>query len=199
MENKLAPVTELLRLVSQGDDEAREALLNVIYGELRKLAAACMRKERGDHTLQPTALVNEAYIKLMDQTSRPWHSRGHFLAAAAQVMRRVLVDYARAKRAKKRAGEAVRVVLTEDICVTSQAWDEQVLDLDAALLKLAQLDARQAKIIEMRFFTGMTEGEIAEVLGVSERTVKRDCKAGRAWLYGELQPKRSITSTRGKG
>lgn len=95
MENNLTPVTELLRLVSQGDDEAREALLNVICDELRKLAASCMRKERGDHTLQPTALVNEAYIKLLDQTSRPWHSRGHFLAAAAQVMRRVLVDYAR--------------------------------------------------------------------------------------------------------
>lgn len=199
MENKLAPVTELLRLVSQGDEEAREALLNAIHGELRKLAAACMRKERGDHTLQPTALVNEAYIRLMDQTSRPWQSRGHFLAAAAQVMRRVLVDYARAKRAKKRAGEAVRVVLSEDICVTGQPWDEQVLDLDAALLKLAQFDARQAKIIEMRFFTGMTEEEVAEVLGVSERTVKRDCKAGRAWLYGELQPKRRITSTPGKG
>jgi RNA polymerase sigma factor (TIGR02999 family) len=153
-----------------------------------------MRTERSDHTLQPTALVNEAYLRLMPQGSREWQSRSHFLAAAAQVMRRVLVDYARARRSKKRGGDAVRLQFDDHLAVAGAAWENQMIDLDAALSKLAELDPRQVRALEARYFAGMTEAEIAEVEGVSERTVKRDCKAGLAWLNAELSPARAATA-----
>lgn len=174
--------------MNQGDANAEARLLNALYAHLRRLAAACMKGERSDHTLQPTALVNEAYLRLVDQRGKEWHNRAHFLAVAGQVMRRVLVDYARARKSKKRAGDAVRLALDENFLSTDAAWEDRVIDIDNAISKLAKLDPRQATIIEMRFFAGMTETEIATALDISERTVKRDCKSGQAWLYGELKP-----------
>jgi len=188
MQQEVAPITELLRLVSQGDPTAEARLIEALYSELRKLAAACMRNERSDHTLQPTALVNEAYLRLVEQRGKEWQSRGHFLGVAAQVMRRVLVDYARAKKSHKRAGQAIRLTLEENFLPSIKPWEDHVIDIDTALNKLSTFDPRQARIIELRYFAGMTDCEIADVVGVSERTVKRDCKAGRAWLHGELQP-----------
>ena len=180
-------ITDLLRLMSKGDSAAEARLLGLLYGELRRLAAGCLRGERSDHTLQPTALVNEAYLRLLGQRGKDWQNRGHFMAVAAQVMRRVLVDHARARNSQKRAGQAGKVSLEEGVIVANDCWADDFIDLDAALQKLATLDPRQAQIIELRFFAGMTEAEIADVLGVSERTVKRDWNTGRAWLYGELR------------
>jgi RNA polymerase sigma factor (TIGR02999 family) len=145
-----------------------------------------MRRERAGHTLQPTALVNEACLRLLPQRGRDWQSRSHFMAVAGQVMRRVLVDYARARNSKKRAGNAVRLEFDENLAIAAGGWEDQVIDVDTALRKLAEFDPRQARVLEARFFAGMTEAEIAVVEGTSERTVKRDCKAGLAWLYGEM-------------
>jgi RNA polymerase sigma factor (TIGR02999 family) len=184
--DKTSPVTELLRLINEGNAEAEARLLDVLYAELRKLAGACMRRERSDHTLQPTALVNEAYLRLVGQRGKVWQNRAHFLAVAGQVMRRVLVDYARARNSKKRAGNIVRLPLEENLLAGGESWEARVIDIDRALIKLAEIDPRQARIIEMLFFSGMTEAEVAAALGISERTVKRDYKSGRAWLYGEL-------------
>ena len=186
-----AQVTELLRLSSQGNREAEARLMEVLRDELQRLAVACMRTERKDHTLQPTALVNEAYLRLLGQKGKDWKDRKHFLVVAAQVMRRVLIDYARARGSAKRAGHARRLTLDEAMAVTHDHWAEELLDLDAAMSRLAEFDPRQARIIELRFYGGLTETEIAEELGVSERTVKREWKVGRAWLYGELQQRGS--------
>jgi RNA polymerase sigma-70 factor (ECF subfamily) len=179
-------VTELLRLSSQGDASAEAMLMKILDGELRKLAINCMKSERRDHTLQPTALVNEAYLRLVSQRGKDWKSRKHFLAVATQVMRRVLVDYARAHRSVKRAGQAFRVPLNDSMRIGDERWSEELVDLDAALVRLAELDPRQARVIELRFFGGLTDAEIAEALGISERTVQREWKLGRAWLYSEL-------------
>jgi len=181
-----AQVTELLRLSSQGDREAEAQLMEVMKDELQRLAVICMRSERRDHTLQPTALVNEAYLRLLGQKSKDWQDRKHFLVVAAQVMRRVLIDHARAKRSIKRAGQAHRVTLDESIAFSRDRWADELIDLEDAMSRLAAFDARQAHIIELRFYGGLTEAEIAEELGISERTVKREWKVGRAWLYGEL-------------
>lgn len=183
----VAPVTELLRLSSRGDKSAEARLLEVLDEELRWVAVRCMKAERRDHTLQPTALVNEAYLRLKGQQGRNWQNRGHFLAVATQIMRRVLIDHARARRSEKRAGRACRVDFDEAIGSPAAQWAEELLDLDAALARLAQLDPRQVRIIELRFYGGLTEAEIALEVGVSERTVKREWKVGRAWLFGELQ------------
>ena len=188
MSEETAPITELLRLVNVGDAAAESRLLTLLYAELRRIAASCMGGERNDHTLQPTALVNEAYLRLVTQKDKTWQNRSHFLAVAAQVMRRVLVDYARAKNSQKRAGQAVRVELDEALALSKPGWQERVIDVDNALKKLAAFDERMAKVIEFRYFAGMTETEIALHLNISDRTVKRDCKAARAWLQGELSP-----------
>lgn len=182
-----APITELLRLVNAGDEVAESQLLTLLYAELRRLAVACMTSERKDHTLQPTALVHEAYIRLAAQKDKPWENRNHFFAVAAQVMRRVLVDYARAKKSQKRGGAAIRIEMEENLITTGTGWQERVIDVDRALSKLAGFDPRLAKIVELRFFGGLTEIEAGEVMGISSRTVKRQCKAARAWLYGELR------------
>jgi RNA polymerase sigma-70 factor (ECF subfamily) len=180
-----AQITELLRLFSQGDPSAEATLVKELEVELRKLAISCMKSERKDHTLQPTALVNEAYLRLVGQRGKQWKNRNHFLAVATQVMRRILVDYARAHRSAKR-GHVCATSSVEEIGTKGDQWSEPLIDLDAALDRLASLDPRQARIIELRFFGGLTEAEIAAMIGVSERTVKREWKAGRAWLYGEL-------------
>jgi RNA polymerase sigma factor (TIGR02999 family) len=144
--------------------------------ELRKLAINCMKSKRRSHTLQPTALVNEAYLRLVGQRGKQWKNRNHFLAVATQVMRRILVDYARAHRSAKR-GYVYTTSLVEEIGTKGDQWSEPLIDLDAALDRLASLDPRQARIIELRFFSGLTEAEIAAMIGVSERTVKREWKA----------------------
>jgi RNA polymerase sigma-70 factor, ECF subfamily len=185
-DSPVAQVTELLRLSSQGDSSAQEMLMKVLEAELRTLAIKCMKSERRDHTLQPTALVNEAYLRLLGQSGRQWKNRNHFLAAATQVMRRILVDYARAHKSAKRGHGSGRSIEGE-IGTKGDQWSEELLDLDAALDRLASLDQRQARIIELRFFGGLTEAEIAAAIGISERTVKREWKAGKAWLYGELR------------
>ena len=183
----VAQVTELLRLSSQGDSSAQEMLMKALEAELRTLAIKCMKSERRGHTLQPTALVNEAYLRLLGQSGRRFANRNHFLAVATKVMRRILVDYARAHKSAKRGHGSATAIIEDDIRTRGDQWSEELLDVDAALDRLASLDQRQARIIELRFFGGLTEAEIAVALGISERTVKREWKAGKAWLHGELR------------
>ena len=178
-------VTQLLAQLSGGDERAADRLLPAVFDEFRALAASYMSREGRDHTFQPTALVNEAYLRLVDQKLTDWRGRSHFFAIGAQAMRRILVDHARAKKREKRGGNAQRVALHEDIAL-SPGRDEDVLAVHDALEKLATLDARQARIVELRFFAGLSVEEVAEVLGVSKRTVESDWTMVRAWLRKEL-------------
>lgn len=178
-------VTALLRQVAQGDKTAETALFSAIYPELRVMARRLFRREAADHTLQTTALVHEAYLRLAQPRGAPFADRVHFFAVAATVMRRILVDHARAKHAAKRGGVAPEFSL--DPCLTIED-PAQVLQVDLALERLAALDPRQAKIVELRFFAGMTVEEVAHALAISERTVKREWQVARAWLLGELRP-----------
>jgi RNA polymerase sigma factor (TIGR02999 family) len=179
-------VTALLGELGKGNAEAGSALIPLVYEELRRIAGACMRRERSDHTLQATALVHEAYVKLLDQHSVDWQSRAHFFGIAAQVMRRVLIDYARGHVRDKRGGGIQPVPLDEALVFSPERSDE-FLELDRALDRLAGHDPRLAKIVELRFFGGLTVEEAAEVLGVSPVTVKRDWALAKAWLHGELK------------
>jgi RNA polymerase sigma factor (TIGR02999 family) len=183
--SELGEITQLLRLTQAGDKSAESKLIELLYGDLRRLAAAYLSRERRDHTLQPTALLHEAYLRLAGQGTKEWLSRSHFVAAAAQAMRYVLVDWARARSATKRGGRMVRIDL-DKAPVFTETWPAQMLDLDAALRQLAQQHERYARVVEMRFFGGLTDQEIAEVLGVSDRTVSRDWEFARAWLEGVL-------------
>jgi RNA polymerase sigma factor (TIGR02999 family) len=178
-------ITQLLIQVTQGNQEAESRLIPLVYGELRRLARRYMRNERPDHTLQATALVHEAYLRLAGQKDISWQNRAHFFGVAANVMRRILVDHARAKLAKKRGGSDQKVSLDEAILVHPES-PQQFLALDEALKELAKRDPRQSRIVELRFFGGLSEEEAAEVLGISVRTVKRDWNVARAWLYKEL-------------
>ncbi len=179
-------ITRMLEKLRDGSPDARSALFDAVYPELKRRAARYLRSERPGHTLQATALVNEAYMQLMGQPKAgDWKDRSHFFAVAAQAMRRILVDYARNRKAAKRDGGRVRVEFTDVLAVSEDRLD-QVLAIDEALIRLAGWDARQCQIVEMRFFAGLTEEEIAEALGVTARTVKRDWKVAKAWLYGEL-------------
>jgi RNA polymerase sigma factor (TIGR02999 family) len=178
-------ITALLAELSAGNREVESRLIPQVYGELRRLAAHYMRSERGNHTLQPTALVNEAYTRLVQQPQIPWQSRAHFFATASHLMRHILVDHARARRAGKRGGLQRQVTL-DDALLPSSERTMDVLILDEALENLAQFDPRQARIVELHFFSGLTFAEIALVLKVTERTVKRDWSMARAWLKGEL-------------
>ncbi len=182
-----AEVTALLRAWNEGDLEARERLMPIVYGELRRRAAACMRGDRHGHTLQPTALVHEAYLRLIDQRRPAWQNRAQFFAVAAEMMRRILVDRARAHRTAKRSGRWARVSLDPAVAVAQPA-DVCVLDLDAALERLAVVDARKSQIAVMRFFGGLSLEEMGEVLDLSPRTVERDWQAARAWLFKALSP-----------
>ena len=177
-------VTAILQEWRQGSPEALERLMEIVYAELRRLAAQYLSRERSGHTLQPTALVHEAYVRLVDQRV-PWESRAHFFGVAAQMMRRVLVDHARSRRAEKRGGDSDRVTLSaaEGLAKTPEI---DLVALDAALEKLAALDPRQARIVELRYFGGLTNEETAEALGVSVATVKREWALARAWLKGKL-------------
>lgn len=159
--------------------------MEAVYGELHKIAGRLLQRERTGHTLQATALVNEAYLQMVGDERLDWKDRSHFFAAAAQSMRHILVDYARRHKAAKRDGARQKVQLTDALAISDDRLEE-VLAIDEALTRLAAWDARQCKVVEMRFFGGMTEEEIAEVLGVGRRTVSRDWNLARAWLHGEL-------------
>jgi RNA polymerase sigma factor (TIGR02999 family) len=180
-----AEVTQILHDWSAGDGSAPERLIPLVYDELRRLAQSYLHQERTDHTLQATALVHEAYLRLVDQTHVSINSRAHFFGVAAHLMRQILVDHARAHGAQKRGGAATRLSLDEARFEPEhQAAD--LLALDEALLALAQVDERKSKIVEMRFFGGLAEKEIAVVLDVSEKTVARDWQVAKLWLYREL-------------
>jgi RNA polymerase sigma factor (TIGR02999 family) len=188
METPQDEVTGLLLEVRAGKREALDRLLDVVYKELRKLAASYLRRERGDHTLQPTALVNEAFLRLVNQHDVQWQNRAHFYGIAAQVMRRVLVDYARARRAEKREGRLERVTLDPGMAGAAGGRTVDLLDLDAALEKLETFDPRLCKVVELRYLAGLTNKEVAEVLGVSVATVDRERVLATAWLRRELKP-----------
>ncbi len=178
-------VTQLLQAWSQGDAKALEELIPLVYDELHRLAERHLAHERADHTLQPTAVVHEAYLRLVDQKRVTWKNRGHFFAVAAQAMRRLLVDHARARGREKRGGAATRVSLEEaDPSVPPR--DADVIALDLALEKLAALDSTQAKVVELRYFGGLTADETADVLGTSVATVGRAFFLAKVWLHREL-------------
>lgn len=185
MERASAEVTRLLQQWSNGQEQALDRLVPQIDRELRKLAASYLRKERADHTLQPTALVNEAFIKLIDQRSVKWQNRAHFFGIAAQAMRRILVDHARAHSAGKR-GDGVRKLPLDEAAMIGGAVDIDVLALDEALTRLAALDPQQSRVVELRFFGGLTMEETAEVMHISPATVGREWRMAKAWLSAEL-------------
>jgi RNA polymerase sigma factor (TIGR02999 family) len=180
-----AAVTELLRAWSDGDDGALARLTPLVETELRRLARGYMGRERRGHTLQPTALVNEAFLRLTDARQIRWQDRAHFLGISARLMRRVLVDHARARAAAKR-GRALRVTLAEDVAAPAP-HPEDVLELDAALAELASCDEREALVVELRFFGGLTLHEAAQVLGISLATAKSDWAHAKAWLLTKLK------------
>jgi RNA polymerase sigma factor (TIGR02999 family) len=180
-------ITQLLAHVQNGDREAERQLMEAVYDELHRLAAGYMRRERADHTLQASALVNEAYVRLIGNGPVSWESRAHFFVTAAQTMRRVLIDHARRHVAGKRGGAGVRIELNENIAAVENTESGRMLDLDRALTRLAALDARQARVVELRFFAGLTVEQTAEVMAISEKTVKRDWAVARAWLEGEIK------------
>jgi len=187
-------VTQLLAKMRLGNPEAEARLISLIYGELRRIAAHYMRNERADHSLQPTALVHEAYLRLRKVNAIDWHSRSHFLAVSAHTMRQILVDHARAKNAGKRGVEWNQVSFEVGELAAASEPTVNIVALDEALARLEAFDQRQAKIVEMRFFGGLSEDEIGAELGISERTVKRDWRIARAWLYQELsQNARSVS------
>ena len=188
MEQPEREVTALLRDWSGGDRDALERLMPLVYQELRRLAASYLRVERPDHTLQPTALVHEAYLRLVDQRGVSWQNRAHFFGIAAQMMRRILVDHARRRQAAKRDATALRVQAMSAEGEEASVRDPELLALDQALCGLESLDARQARIVELRFFGGLNVEETAEVAGVSSATVKREWRTARAWLAREIRP-----------
>ena len=187
-----ADVSGLLDAWNRGDVEARDRLMAVVYQELRRRAAAHLRRERVGHTLQPTALVHEAYLRLVRQDLMVWQNRAQFFAIASQMMRRILVDRARARNMNKRSGRWARVTLDEE-AAQQQAREVEVLDLDRALAELATFDPRKSQIAELRFFGGLSLDETGHVVGVSVATVEREWQAARAWLYARLTGKRSQT------
>jgi RNA polymerase sigma factor (TIGR02999 family) len=166
----------------EGDREALEALMPLVYEELRRLAHHYLRQERSDHTLQSTALVHEAYLRLARQDPPQWQNRAHFFGIAARIMRQILVEYARGRGAAKRGGNTCRLTLDEAVALPQQT-DVDVVALDKALNDLSELDAQQSRIVELRFFAGLTIEDTSEVLGISPATVKRDWVTARAWLY----------------
>ena len=178
-------ITALLHAWAGGDAGALEQLLPLVYADLRRRAAAYMRRERRNHTLEPTALVHEAYLKLVDQRRAEWQNRGQFFGVASQMMRRILVDRARARGMAKRSGRWARVTLDEGARTASPVAVD-VLDLDAALTRLAAFDSRKCQLAELRFFGGLSLEEAGEALGISVATAERDWQAARAWLLKEL-------------
>jgi len=179
-------VTQMLEAIGSGDEAAPERLLLLVYDELRRLAHGYMKNERSDHTLQATALVHEAYIQLVDWKNVSWQNRAHFFAAAAQMMRKILVDYAREKNALKRGGGLRTIALDQAVSFPNRS-EVDLLSIDDALNELATFDPQQARIVELRFFGGLTIEETAHALAVSDSTVKRDWQIAKAWLFNRMK------------
>jgi RNA polymerase sigma factor (TIGR02999 family) len=179
-------ITQLLAAWGDGDATALDRLMPVVYGELRRIAAHFMRGQKPGHTLQTSALVNEAFLRLVDSSRVNWQGRTHFFAISAQLMRRILVDAARRKNSQKRGGDRVRITLDEKVDAPATT-EMDLVNLDEALLRLAELNPRHSRIVELRYFGGLTEEQVAETLNISTRTVRRDWSVARAWLYRELQ------------
>lgn len=184
-------VTALLSGMAAGDASAAEKLIPIVYEELKRLARRYMRREKANHTLQTTALVHEAYLRLVGQQAVIWQGRSHFFGVAAQMMRRILTDHARRKLRLKRGGSTEALPLDEAL-VFSPEHSEELVKLDEALDRLAQLDTRQSRVVELRFFAGLSVDEAAESLGVSPKTVKRDWSVAKAWLHAELRGRDAI-------
>jgi RNA polymerase sigma factor (TIGR02999 family) len=179
-------VTQMLEKWREGDPEVLGSLMPLVYGQLHRIAKGYMRRERDDHTLQPTALVNEVYMRLLNQRKITWHDRGHFFTFAARMMRNILKDHARAHLAERRGGPgAIRLPLTDEVAWVGTSSAE-ILDLNRALDRLEQLDQRKAQLVELRFFLALTMEETAEVLSISLATAERDLKFSRSWLFHEL-------------
>ena len=176
----------MLREWSGGKQEALDNLLPLVYAELHRQAASFLRKERPGHTLQTTALIDEAYLKLIDRRDVNWESRTHFFAVAAQAMRRILVDYARAKHREKRGGDNIKLSLEDATLIATKEKGVDLIALDEALDKLAERDEQQARVVELRYFSGLSLEETADALHVSRATVARDWEAARAWLHRQL-------------
>ena len=185
MEHDPAQITRLLLAWRNGEPQALEDLMPLVHRELKRIARNFMRRQRPGNTLQTTALVNEAFVRLVDSDKVNWQDRSHFFAISAQLMRRVLVDAARRRKSEKRGGDRVRVTLADDVKSVDDQAD--VVAIDEALTRLAALSPRQSRIVELRYFAGLTEEEVAETLEISTRTVRRDWNLARAWLYRELQ------------
>jgi len=188
-DNEQRDISLILKDWSAGNRASADVLLSLVYEELRKIARQYLRKERLDHTLQPTALVHEAYMKLIDLSDVGWQDRAHFFAVASNVMRHILVDYARARLSEKRGGDLNRIAL-EDAISLSQEPDVDVLLLDEALKRLAEFDEQQSRLVELRFFGGLTIEETAHVLGISPATVKREWTVAKAWLFRQMKSAR---------
>lgn len=179
-------ITGLLLAWSDGRRDALEELLPIVYDELRRIASRYLRRESQNHTLEPTALVHEAYLRLIDQRRVRWRNRAHFYGVSAQIMRRILVDHARAERADKRGGRTAHVTIGDVDIAAPPAHDVDVVALDEALQRLAAFDRQQARIVELRYFGGLTIEEVAEVLGLSAATIVREWTVAKAWLRAEL-------------
>jgi RNA polymerase sigma-70 factor, ECF subfamily len=186
MDDESGQVTQLLKAMHAGDKQAAENLLPLVYAELHRLAKGYMRRERPDHTLQATALINEAYLRLVGEDI-DWNSRAHFIGLAANVMRRVLVDYARAHNAEQRGGGLQRVEMQDELAISAEQLDE-VEHLDEALKKLEKENPRQARVVELRYFGGLSVEQIGALLKIAPRSVKRDWALARIWLFRELRP-----------
>lgn len=186
MDKAAQDITQLLLAWGAGDKAALDELMPLVYNELRKLARRFMRQQPADHTLQTTALVNEAYLRLIDSSRVNWQNRTHFFAISAQLMRRILVDFARARGSQKRGGEVQKVELDETLVIPLEQKTDLVA-LDEALKALAEFNARQSRVVELRYFGGLSEEEIAEHLGISVRTVRRDWSVARAWLFRRMK------------
>lgn len=185
MSKSPSEITQLIANLAHGDRIAGEELLPMVYQELRSLAGKYLRGQRRDHTLQPTALVHEAYLKMIDQTQAKWNDRAHFFAVAATAMRQILVNHAVARGALKRGGGRAKIAIDENVAGAEQPEFDPIA-LDEAMKKLAAFDERKSKVVELRFFSGLTVDEVAEVLNVSKSTVEGDWRMARAWLSREL-------------
>lgn len=179
-------ISRILREWSDGEDDATDKLMPLVYDELRRQAARFMRRERDGHSMQTTGLVHEAYIKLVDQRSVNWQNRAHFYGIAAQAMKRILVDHAKARHREKRGGVAEDLPIDEARFAFSDERNVDLVELDEALARLAKLDARQARLVELKFFAGMSIEEIAEILQISPATIKREWNSAKAWLHREI-------------
>ena len=196
MEGSPGEITALLGKLGSGQSEVSARLIALVYQELRAIAGRCMRRERADHTLQPTVLVHEAYLRLAAESGIQWQSRAHFFGFAAHIMRRVLLDYAREHRALKRGGAAARVSLDDALLVSEDQLD-RVLVLDESLQRLAAVDPQQSRIVELRFFAGLTIEETSQVLGISTATIKREWSHAKAWLQRDMSKRAAYAAGQG--